>query len=149
MTEYILSIFGTCALLGALSLIHYKKEGAESTAQRILFAAALILPLLDTATSIGGELPAVPPYSEDIDGEYIEVACDAFCDGILRAVCERFSLSNGTVAVEALGFDFRLMRAEKIKITLSGAAVIADRRAIEKFIEGEGLGECEVRLRVG
>lgn len=148
MTEYALSVFGMCALLGALSLIHYNKDGAERSAQRVLFAAALVLPLLNTAVSFDGVLPSLPPYSEE-EGEYSEVIAEAFCDGVGRAVRERYSLPDGTVRVEVTGFDPRSMRAEKIEITLSGRAITIDRWAIKDFIEGEGLGECEVRVSVG
>lgn len=148
MTEYFLSLFGLCALLGALSLIHYNKSGAEKSAQRVLFAAAVILPLLNLVQSFGKALPALPLYTET-EGEYTEVLTEAFSEGIGQAVRERYSLPDGTVEVEVIGLDITEMRAEKIKITLSGIAITRDRRAIEEFIEGENLGECEVRLSVG
>ena len=148
MTEYALSLFGMCALLGALSLIHYDGGTLERAAGRVLFCAAAVLPILNALTSFNLTLPEIPEYKEE-SGEYIKVAEEAFSEGIVRAVCERFSLPEGTVEVEISGFDIRCMRAEKIKITLSGSAITKDRRAIREYLEGEGLGECEVRLRVG
>ena len=149
MTEYLFSLFGMCALLGALSLIHYGNDGREKNASRILFAAALILPLFDAFHSFEGALPELPPYEDTGTGEYIEVARVAFEDGIAGLVCERFSLSAGEVKVESTGFSFADMRAEKIKITLSGRAILADRGAIRRLVEGYELGECEVRIGVG
>ena len=147
MTEYFLSVFGMCALLGALSLIHYNKDGAERAASRVLFASALLLPLFDTVISLGSL--SLPPPVDREDGEYVSVAATALEEGIKEAVCARFSLPPESVEVEALGFAFTEMRADKIKITLSGLGIAADRKAIERYVEGEGLGECEVRLRVG
>lgn len=147
MTDYLFSLFGLCALLGALSLIHYNPDGAERRASRVLFAAALVLPLIDAVISLGSlSLPSIPDTE---GGEYIEVAEAAFSDGIARAVAERFSIPRDSISVVPTGFDFRRMRAEKIKITLSGIAALADGRAIREFIEGCGLGECEVKIRVG
>ena len=148
MREYALSVFGMCALLGALSLIHYNKNCAEKSAVRVLFAASLILPLLNTAVAFDGIIPSLPPYSQG-EGEYTGVLEQAFSDGVRRAVCERFSLSEESVLVEVGGFDMSEMRAEKIKITLTGLSITADRRAIRKYVEGEDLGECEVTLSVG
>ena len=148
MTEYALSIFGMSALLGALSLIHYNKNGPERAAQRVLFAAVVLLPLLNTVISFNGAIPSIPPYTEG-DGEYCEVISEAFANGVKRAVCEKFSLSEDEVEVSIIELDMQSMRAEKIKVTLTGIAITSDRRAIEKFIEGEGLGDCEVRVRVG
>ena len=147
MREYALSLFGMCALLGALSLIHYNKGTAERMAERVLFAAAVVLPLVNSLTSLSFSLPSIPSFSDD--GEYREVIEEAFSEGVSLAVCERFSLPEGTVKVELHGFDAQKMRAEKIKITLSGVAIISDRRAIQEYIEGENLGECEVRISVG
>ena len=149
MSEYLLSLFTSAALFGALSLIIYNKDGGERGGLRILFAAALLLPIVNARGSLGELSAALPPYSEESGGEYEMVAEEAFLVGTRRAVCEKFSLSEELVSVAADGFSFRDMRAEKIKITLSGIAALADGRAIEKFVEGEGLGECEVRIRVG
>lgn len=147
MTDYLFSLFGLCALLGALSLIHYNPDGAERRASRVLFAAALVLPLFDAAISLGSlTLPDAPDTE---GGEYLEIAEAAFSDGIARAVSEKFSLPRDSISVESVRFDFKKMRAEKIKITLFGIAALADGRAIREFIEGEGLGECEVKIRVG
>ena len=44
------------------------------------------------------------------------------------------------------GFDMTKMRAEKITVILSGKGVIADYHRVVEMIEGEGLGECEVKL---
>ena len=148
MTEYLFSLFGLSALLGALSLVRYDRDGASATASRILFGAAVLLPIFDTVMAFSSPVLPLPPATEGEIGEYAELARAAFIDGTRRAVCDKFSLSEDCVEVDVLDFDFKKMRAGKIKITLSGRAIIADGRAIVKFIESEGLGECEVRLRV-
>ena len=149
MREYLFSLFGMCALLGALSLIHYNKDGKEKSASRILFAAALILPLFNAFQSFDGALPSLPSYEGSDSGEYIEVARVAFEEGVARLVCESFSLSCDEVRVESTGFSFADMCAEKITITLSGRAALADRGAIRRLVERHELGECEVRISVG
>ncbi len=151
MREYALSLFATCALLGALSLIVYKKDGdaTERFGMGVLLAAALILPLPGIIGAVGDSLSGGLPSVEIGEGEYLAVAEEAFSEGIRRAVCQKFSLAEDSVEVKVTGFILSEMRAEKIKITLSGVAALADYKAIESYLEGQSLGECEVRLDVG
>ena len=46
------------------------------------------------------------------------------------------------------GFDFKNMKAERVKIILSGRAALADSRAIAEEIRKLGEWECEVELSV-
>ena len=86
---------------------------------------------------------------ESAEGGYSEVAKDAFERGISSSVADKFSLEAELVSAEAVGFDFDFMRAEKIKITLTGRAVFADRRAIEEYINKMEIGACTVEIHIG
>ena len=79
----------------------------------------------------------------------VAVAEDAFARGIGRAVEEKFSLEEGSVDVKVIGFDFEKMRAESIKIILSGRSVVADYRGIEKYVNSMEIGKCEVVIEIG
>ena len=150
MTEYFYSLMLVALLVSVLSFISYKEgEGASRFALGVIMTAAVLLPLLKIIPSVDfdriieeikQEASGVPIYSERCE--------EAIEEGIARAVCEEFSLSDGSAAVSLSGFDFENMRAEKIKLTLSGRAVFADLEKIEKFVLGLGLGDCEVSVEL-
>ena len=149
MRGFGLLVFGVCAVVGVLSLVSYKQgDGMRKFAFSVLMFAAIAAPLVSLVRNfdLGEELPDTLPgeYGE----LYAEVAEEAFCDGLLREVSLRFGIPTGAAELSIYGFDFEKMSAERVKITLSGSAAIADTRAIKEYIEGFGIGECEVRIRL-
>ncbi len=110
----------------------------------ILFSASLV-PLfsfisyisdIDISGEISGELS---------DGEFEAVGKAAFELGIKKAVAEREGIPEDSVFVTAEGFSAKEMRADFIKITLVGAGISVDFRALEDYIQKSGLGVCEVK----
>ena len=88
--------------------------------------------------------------SENADAtKYEESAKDAFALGIKRLISSEYSLSEENIEVNILGFDFKNMRAERIKILLRGKGAASDWRAIRDYINGLEIGECEVRVEFG
>ena len=71
---------------------------------------------------------------------------EAFCDGIARRVEEEFSIKREYISVQCVGFDLENVRAERILITLRGAAAFKNGPAISKFVEQSGAGECIVEV---
>ena len=153
--EYLGAVVVMSAILGLISYISYP-TGSEST---VKFAASVLLlytaltPLLGFADKItNGNFDIILGSFDDgiqIGDEYIEVAESAFKDGIFELLDTRFSVDKENAEVFVFGFDFRSMRAEKIKILLFGSGAVADFRGIENYITESGLGECEVNVRIG
>ena len=140
------------AVLAVCGILSYK--GRESGAMRFAFATLLVYvtltPILSLIHSEGGlRLPDHGFDPEDYSKDYYNVAQSAFCDGIERLICEEYALDADEVRVGAVGFSFEYMRAEKIEIVLSGKAALADRVGIEKFVNKQGFGACEVEIEIG
>jgi hypothetical protein len=45
-------------------------------------------------------------------------------------------------------FDFKEMKAEKIKVLLTGLGALCDRHGVEKYLNGLGIGESEVNIEI-
>ena len=125
------------------------EERIGGAALGIVLLAAMLVPLLSLFGSVGDI------SSEDIfgtvevetdEGDYVERTRVAFEKGVAEAVADEFSLGKEDVRACAYGYDFEGVRAEKIKIILSGAAAYSDSRSVAAFVRESGLGEGEVEL---
>ena len=151
MNEYFISVFVICTVTGILGLLSYNnKNGAERAALGIILLFVVLSPISEIITSFN---------SEDFDPENIladmqpetglsEALAAALCDGICRAVGEEFSLDDGELTATVYGFDVKNMKAEKIRILLTGRAALSDSKAIKEFVEKMEVGECEVRIEL-
>lgn len=152
MTEYMRGVFALSCVISVCSLLVYKEKKDFSV--RFAFATVIVyaalMPVISFFTSSHGA-PSFD-YEFDLDGyseDYIEVAEDAFCEGIKRFVSDEYGLESDEVFVFVEGFDFSSMRAEKIRIILSGASVFSDLKAIEKDINELDVGRCSVEIEIG
>ena len=154
--EYLGAVVVMSAILGLISYVSYP-SGSEKT---VKFAASVLLlytaltPLLAFAGKIGSAdindfIGDLEGENIEIDGEYIKVAESAFKDGISELLASKYSIAKENAEIFVFGFDFRAMKAEKIKILLFGDGIVADFRGIENYITESGLGECEVNIRLG
>ncbi len=152
MSEYMSSLFITCAVISVCSMLSYRERRDFST--RFAFGTLIIyvalLPIVKFVSFGGGELSFdlefdVGDYSED----YKSVAEEAFCEGVGRLISEKYGLKREAVFVLAEGFDFESMSAEKIRVILSDTAAFADYKGIEKYINEQGLGRCNVEIEIG
>ncbi len=151
MREYMIGIFTLSLVIGACSYFSYSDSKFEKFGYGILMLYTAALPLLSLLSGASeGVLPQIPEFSEgEYSEDYKDVAREAFEEGIAAAVCDKFSLKEGEVHVVASGFDFEKMRADKIKVVLSGAAAFADFHRIEDYINNMERGECEAEIEVG
>ena len=156
MGEYLGAVVVMSAILGLLSYISYpgSSEKTVKFAASVLLLYTALTPLLsfaDQITSGGFEnlIGSFDTENVEIGDEYIKVAETAFREGIFELLNSKFSVDRGCAEVLLFGFDFRNMRAEKIKIILFGDGAVADFRGIENYITESGLGECEVNVRIG
>ena len=156
MGEYLGAVVVMSAILGLISYISYpgSSEKTVKFAASVLLLYTALTPLLGFADKItsgdfNNVFDGVDIDNVEIDGEYVKVAESAFKDGIFELLNSKFSVDKESAEVFVFGFDFRKMKAEKIKILLFGDGVIADFRGIENYITESGLGECEVNVRIG
>ena len=139
---------GIVAAIGGGLLYDGEREGASRTAISVILLLATIAPVAAFVSQLSLKAPTLPDSPAAEDGEYTEVARDAFCDGIRTLLSENYSLSEDCFAVKCEGFDFTSMRAERLTVTLRGAAVRCDPLAVEKFINSYEIGDCYAEIGI-
>ena len=156
MVEYLASVVLMSALLGVLS---YSSYPSDSSARWVKIASAVLLlyvvinPVFALSKELlfndgGGFFDEITNDFAIDDSQLLETSEEAFKEGIKRLVKNEFGADEKNVEVYVFGFDFKNMRAEKIKIILSGRSAFLDWRGIEKYITEAGLGDCEVNIQL-
>jgi hypothetical protein len=144
MGEYLLSIITLAIIFDVLELFSAERyKGLTRAAMSLILVMAILSPLPSLVEKIGGELD----FSE-IEGSGEDIRLSAFGDGIREYISSEFDLDSDEVAVEIVGFDKEEMKCEKILITLSGRAALADYKRVERLIDELGLGEAEVKIEI-
>lgn len=145
MKEYGILLLSVCAVtaLGSFFIKGLKNEKIGRCAMGVVALCALVLPTVALVRDFsefefddGGALDA--PAGCEVSAER------AFAIGIRKAVSVEFSVSEEKISVLTEGFEFEQMRAEKIKVNITGANV--DYRGVRQYVNGLGIGECEVNL---
>ena len=139
---------GIVAAIGGGLLYDGEREDASRTAISVILLLATIAPAAAFVSQLSLTVPTLPNLPTIEDGEYTEVAREAFCDGIRTLLSENYSLSEDCFAVKCEGFDFTSMRAEHLTVTLRGAAVRCDPLAVEKFINSYEIGVCHAEIGI-
>ena len=152
MSAYFISVFGICATVGILGLLSYnEKNGAEKGALGIILLYVVLSPIaneLGELTANGFDVESLIG-SIDSDSGYSEITEEALCNGISLAIASEFSVSEEDVLVRIFNFDFEGMRGDTVRVLLSGRAALSDNKAIKKFVDEMGVGECEIEIRLG
>ena len=144
MGEYLLSIITLAIIFDVLELFSAERyKGLTRAAMSLILVMAILSPLPSLVEKIGGELE----FSE-IEGSGEDIRLSAFGEGIREYISSEFDLDSDEVAVEIVGFDKEEMKCEKILITLSGRAALADYKRVERLIDELGLGEAEVKIEI-
>lgn len=155
MGEYLISVMITSMLLGLFSYLSYPgaSERAAKFAASVLFLYVVLMPTLslvkkisDGKIDVGDITDGIHIENGEYGKEYEEVAKEAFTDGIRQLIFTKYGIKEENAEVFVFGFDFERMKAEKIKILLSGKGALADWRGIEDYITELGLGVCEVEI---
>lgn len=139
---------GVAAAVGGAILYDGERTSSSRAAISLILLFAAIAPAVDLISDISLSPPRLPEIPEVGCGEYAEVAEEAFCRGIASLLADKYSLPDGDFGVKCRGFDFYSMRAESLTVTLRGAAVFCDPRAVEKFINSYEIGECYAEIGV-
>lgn len=153
MGEYLLSLVGVSVFLALISYLSYPsamgKTAKFASLILLIYTVASPLPALLDGITDYKDAPSFQLPDTDLSDTYGEVVHEAFDRGIEIYVIDKYGASENDITVESFGFDFELMRAELITVTLSGKAIVLDYRDIERSVGGLGLGECEVYIKFG
>ncbi len=143
----ILSV-GIAAAVGGALLYDTERDSASRGAISIILLLATVAPIAAFISQLSLTMPELPDLPDATEGEYAEVAREAFCDGVAELLSEKYSLSGDCFAVKCEGFDFLTTRAERITVTLRGSAVRCDPLLVEKFINSYGIGDCHAEIGI-
>lgn len=151
MSQHFALVFAVAFAAAAASFVSY--DGGKSPAVRGAIAIVLLLAVSQPIAAFAAELgelraPTFSGFDAEGEGEYEETSREAFSEGVVKLIAEEFSVSEKNISVKIEGFDFESMTAEKIFVTLYGAAALRDPEAIEKFITDCGLGECYAEIGI-
>jgi len=148
--EYMIGIFFISLIFGVLELIVYKPEGAfgEKGALAVLLFFSVLTPL---AGILKPQTEKFPDFKteENNSGEYIEVAKEAFEEGIKKEIAEKYSIKSEYITVASVDFSFESMRAGEIHVSLSARAGRLDPKKVEEYINSFNIGRCYVSFEIG
>ena len=151
MKEFLSTVFIISILSGILeSLTHQSVKNSTRALIGIVTLFLLLNPIRETFLGVDFSdmtLPTLP--DSEISEEYSGYVREAFESGIAMAVADRFGLDESNIRVKVTGFDGQMMRAESIRISLSGVAALSDYRAIRDYINNMKIGECTVETDIG
>ncbi len=155
LLEYLVSVIVFSSIIGFISFVAYpaKSEKVIKFATAVLLLYTVLTPVFEVISGLGeGELDDI--FNTDYDAEiseneeYISVAENAFKEGICKLLCSKYGAKADEMNIFVYGFDFKNMRCERIKIVLFGKSALLDARGISAYITEEGLGKCEVDIRL-
>ena len=149
MKEYAISVFAVCLVSAVASLLRPSGDSVSRVAAMAIILWMTLSPIASFVRDFDPEL-LLPTEGENLGNEELaEVAKEALCQGICRAVSEKFGIPADSVSVTVVGFDMLNMKCDEIRIILGGRAITADYKAIEKYVGSLGIGECEVDIEIG
>ena len=154
MRDYFLTVVLAAAVIGILDFLSYpsKVKDAARIFTSVVLVHALLSPILVFAGEINDGMPSFDfdlSTETELDGTYENVAKEAFEKGICKLLYTEYGLEEQSVEIYAEGFKLIDMRADRISVILSGKGALADHRGIEEYLDGLGLGDFEVRIRIG
>ena len=151
MSKYAIGVFAVCLISGVATLLSHSSGRMEKVAIGIISLYIIIAPVAAEFQSfdLNGWLSSLGGGDYEIDSEHSAILEDAFAEGVSAALSDKFSFDRNDVRVRVYGFDSKNLRAERIRIILSGTAALCDYKAVERYIGGLGLGECEVEIEIG
>ncbi len=147
MAEYFVSLVSVAAVSSLAALFAFRPDDRW---YRFSVSAVLLYTVILPLVSLFSQLrytdfeslkPELPAFS---DSAYAECGEEAFVLGVRRLVSDKYEIPISDVTVELSGFDAVSMRAEKIKIVLSGEGHSVDFRRVRDYLNKCEIGKCEV-----
>lgn len=152
MSEYMSSVFTVSAVFALLGRLSYKSslDGARRAAFGILLVFAVISPVIEGANKLSEvDIDKLVSDYESFEDAGGEVAIRAIEDGIRRCIGNEFNIKEENLKITLENFSVNEGKAERIRVILCGAAISADYKKIEKYVESLGLGECDAEIEIG
>jgi hypothetical protein len=147
MSEYFIYVISVLATVAFCSFVSYGGEGARYTrfALGAVLLCALTVPTVAHIKNLSrGDISF--PDTQISESYTDEVLKEAYAKGIERAIAERFSLAEDSVAVVCRGFSVESVSADFLYVTLCGEAAFSDVPRIRSYVN-EKFGECEVAVK--
>ena len=154
MAEYLGFLLSASAVvaLGGLMAHGGRTANVVKLALGVMLLSVSVIPIVSAVCDVVSEGEIIFSESTQQGGTsgnlYEKTAEDAFCEGIKKLLVSEFSLTSDEVDVRIYDFKVEEMRANKVKVILSGRAVSADYRKICSRVEELELGRCEVELEI-
>ena len=143
-------IFAICLVGGVCLSLAYGLGRAERRAIGIIVLSVILSPLYNIPSDFDPNSLLSDTRLPDGDNAQLGAVIEqAFADGIACGVAEKFSLNVEDIRIRIYGFDYEALRCDRIRIILSGRAALADYKAIEKYVNGMDIGECDVEIEIG
>ena len=146
MSAYIYGIICASAAIGVAELL--VPESAKTRPYlKLIFSLALLLVIVKPLGELAQMLPSFGDmiFDEKFESdEYAKIAdeqlCEAYREGIKKALCKNFSLSNFDVGV-IMGGERKPLR---VAVTLMGEDIFRNPYKIEEYVSGAFGCECIV-----
>ncbi len=153
LSEYLLPLILISAALGIISFVSYPgfSDRLVRFASAMLVIYVALAPFLwfvkdISKTDFDGIFEDIKNETFVEDGTYIKVAEEAFKEGICKLLITKYGIKAENIRIYVFGFDFENMRAESIKIVLSGRDAAQDARGAEAYLNTLSLGRVEVNI---
>lgn len=145
MGRYIFTVIALAVIFDIAEMISADRyKGLTRAGMSLLLVMAIVTPLPGLISDMKGEMD----FSDIGDFGDADIRYAAFVSGLEEYISSEFDLPREDVTVEAIGFSEDDMRAEKILITLSGKAALANYKKVESSINQLELGEAEVKIEI-
>ena len=125
----------------------YDSERAKSA--RFTLGVILLSALAVSLVSLFGTLSDVEfSYTgEDFSNSAVEKTLEeAYCEGVLRAICTEFSIKRENIEVSVSGFDSEKLSPAVLYVTLRERGALSDFGAIRRYAESLGAEKCIVEV---
>ena len=147
MSEYLISLTVMGAVVSLSFALSYKEDAALKGALMILLLYSFAVPLIGAVRDFDIDavrLESEPSYEYESKLESVSKA--AYENGIRVYIADKFDLDLADISVSAEGYALEAVKAERVNVILSGAARLADYRAIESGLKKNGFDNCEVKI---
>ncbi len=147
MKEYASGLLLLALLLSVGGRLLYDRRYASVTG--LLFSLILLsgiaAPLRDV---VSGEITFPTVQIPEDTSLFDSALCEAYEDGVRRAICDEFSFSEDEVRVRATDFSAQNIEAARVEVILSGRSALADRHRIERYLKEGGVRVGEIRIQM-
>jgi hypothetical protein len=147
MKEYFAVLFVGAAVLSVIRFLGFKSSNIERLALGVICLYLIIAPIGRLGDFSFDDMLHIPEF--EVDSGADAILEDAVSRGVKSAVTSEFGIRGEDISVRLFGFERETMTAEHIEIILSGAAVTADYRMVESFVNKMEIGETRVEISFG